>query len=307
MSVEPRPPTDPAPPDEAAPGSLARSIAWARDRGAAATAWALDARGRHASVDVGLRAADRDKQVAAGVLAGGVAYRLFFWTLALAVLLSGGLGFVGDSRIEESAEDLGLGSTVAHVITGATRESDAGRWWLLLIGAWLVLWTGYMGTKALVLVNAAVWGVPPLRIGNAFKASLAFTGGALAFMAVLVLARWLRDEAELFGLVFTLALVVIPFGAWLAVSTLLPHRAGSLVELMPGAALLAVGVQALHLFTALFLGPKLTNATELYGGIGIATTILFWLYIVGRLVIAAAIVNASFVDSRRGAGEDRGP
>jgi uncharacterized BrkB/YihY/UPF0761 family membrane protein len=92
--------------------------------------------------------------------------------------------------------------------------------------------------------------------------------------------------------------VAVPFAFWLAASWLLPHRADGLLDLVPGAALVAVGVQVLHLFTSLFLGPKLTSATALYGGIGIATTILFWLFIVGRLVIAAAILNAAVYDRR---------
>jgi len=47
--------------------------------------------------------------------------------------------------------------------------------------------------------------------------------------------------------------------------------------------------------------PCLGTATELYGGIGVATTMLFWLHIVGRLVIGAATLNASLVE-RRDAG-----
>ena len=36
----------------------------------------------------------------------------------------------------------------------AARSSQAARWWLLLVGAWLLLWTGYMAAKTLVLVHA---------------------------------------------------------------------------------------------------------------------------------------------------------
>jgi uncharacterized BrkB/YihY/UPF0761 family membrane protein len=81
----------------------------------------------------------------------------------------------------------------------------------------------------------------------------------------------------------------------------LPHRAASWRDLVPGAALVAVGVEALHLFTVLFLGPRLESATQLYGGIGVATTVLLWLYLTGRLVIAAAVLDASIVE-RRDAG-----
>ena len=35
----------------------------------------------------------------------------------------------------------------------------------------------------------------------------------------------------------------------------------------------------MHLFTTYFLGPKLTSATQLYGVIGVTTTILFWFYL----------------------------
>jgi hypothetical protein len=39
-------------------------------------------------------------------------------------------------------------------------------------------------------------------------------------------------------------------------------------------------------------------ATELYGVLGVVFTILFWLYIAGRLVIGAPTVNASLHEQR---------
>lgn len=132
------------------------------------------------------------------------------------------------------------------------------------------------------------------------SASLAFTGAALVFVAAMAAVRWLRSESAGLGLVTTLALIVVPFAIWLWASLRLPHRDLGWLKLLPGAALVAAGVQALHLFTTLYLGPRLTNSTELYGALGIATTILFWLYIVGRLVIAAATLNASLDEHRSG-------
>jgi uncharacterized BrkB/YihY/UPF0761 family membrane protein len=93
---------------------------------------------------------------------------------------------------------------------------------------------------------------------------------------------------------------VIPFGLRLAASRTLPNRASGWLDLVPGAALIALGLQAMHVFTAFFLGPKLMSATELYGLIGIMTTMLVWFYIAGRLVVAAATLNATSVERRRG-------
>jgi len=119
-----------------------------------------------------------------------------------------------------------------------------------------------------------------------------FTGAALGFAASMAAVRWLCTETAVLGL------IVVPQAFWLVASQRLPHRAVGWLELVPGAVLVAIGVQGLHLFTTLFLGPKLTSATELYGALGIATTILFWLYIVGRLVIAGATLNASLHEQR---------
>ena len=54
----------------------------------------------------------------------------------------------------------------------------------------------------------------------------------------------------------------------------------------------------MHLFTTYFLGPKLTSATQLYGVLGVTTTLLFWFYLAGRLIIAAATLNTSYSERR---------
>src|SRR4051794_39443091 len=89
---EPANPTTPSP--DPTPGAVARTVAWSRLRTERALTWAVAARASHRSVDAGFLAADRDKRVAAGVLAGGVAYRFFFWMLAMSLLSNGALGFI---------------------------------------------------------------------------------------------------------------------------------------------------------------------------------------------------------------------
>ena len=189
------------------------------------------------------------------------------------------------------------------MVGDATEHSTSTSVWLVLVGTWLVLWTGYTSAKALVLVHATIWGVTPRSPRNPLRASLFFTVTSLGFVASMAAVRGLRTEANTLGAVLTLALIAVPFTIWLLVSRRLPHRTDGWLELVPGAALVAVGVQLLHLFTTYFLGPKLTSATQLYGALGIATTILFWLYIVGRLVIGGATLNASLEEQRSARGE----
>ena len=63
--------------------------------------------------------------------------------------------------------------------------------------------------------------------------------------------------------------------------------------LIPGAVLVGVGIQGLHLFTALYLVPRIGRSSELYGALGTATVILLWLYIIARLITLSAFLNAT--------------
>lgn len=277
-----------------APGAIERLRTTARR----ASAWSLAARETHQSVDVGFRLADRDKRVAAGVLAGGVAYRLFFWFIALSVLVTGAFGLARGDWLTRMLETMGVPALAAEVIVDLARGSRENRWWVLLVGGWLVLWTGYLGGKALVLVHAAVWGVPAPPPPRPWVMSLVFTATGLALAAAMSITAWLHSTSQALAVLAALASTAVPGGIWLAVSLRLPHRQTTWRGLAPGALLVAVGIQLFTIFTIWFLVPKLSSATERYGLAGIAATMLFWLYLIGRLFIAAATLNASLHEQR---------
>ena len=50
------------------------------------------------------------------------------------------------------------------------------------------------------------------------------------------------------------------------------------------------------------------KASNLYGSLGVATTTLFWFYLVGRLVVGSPIYNTSIAEERKQRrAEDRSP
>ena len=80
--------------------------------------------------------------------------------------------------------------------------------------------------------------------------------------------------------------MIVPLaGMWLAISLKLPHGTASWKTLLPGAFLVAIGFQTVHAMVVYLLGPKLEHATSLYGGLGIAATLLFFMWVVGRIVV----------------------
>ncbi len=268
----------------------------ARDRAtgglAAAKARAKGASQRHVSVAVPFRAVERNRRVASSVLAGGMAYRLFLWMLPFGLILGGALGLMDADSTEEAVESAGLPAAIVNAIGDAARAAESDSWWLLAVGVPLLLYAGYTGAKAVQLIHSLIWD-EPLKPSNPLRASLAFTGLVCAFMAAVALTWWLRDATWLVGLL-ALTLTIGPLAAlWLWVSLRLPHRDAPWRALLPGALFVAVGFQILHGLIGALLVPKLEKSTSLYGGLGAMTTVLFFMYIVGSLVVAAPVLNSS--------------
>jgi uncharacterized BrkB/YihY/UPF0761 family membrane protein len=260
-------------------------------------------RPEHASIDVAFRWIARDKEIAGGVLGGGLAYRFFFWVLALTVLLAGGLGFASSSgtNVAEEAEETGVTASLAATIADAAEQSETGRWWLVISGVALVLWFSFGLLRALRLVHAAAWRVtaPPLR--DLPKAIAFVIAAPLILALVSAFSGWVRaNAAEPVGVLVTLGLGVVFGAVWLWVSMWLPSQDVPWTAYLPGAILFGVGLEALYVFTAYYLQIKLANASELYGALGVATTALFYLFLIGRGVVWAAEANAVVWEVRSG-------
>ena len=195
-----------------------------------------------------------------------------------------------------------------NAIGDVARAADSNSWWLLLTGVPLLLWEGYTGARALQLIHSLVWDEPPPRI-RPLQSSLAFSGGMCVFVGTVMLTWWLRDWTQL-GQLGVLVLMVGPLaGLWLAVSLRLPHGSARWTALLPGAILVAVGFQVTHGLVVYLLGPKLETSMSLYGALGVLATVLFFMWVIGRIVVTAPILNSALHDelSGRHQGDGREP
>ena len=250
---------------------------------------------RHLVLAVPLRAVERNRRVAASVLAGGLAYRLFLWLLPFGLIIGGALGFLNADSTENAAEGGGLPAAISDAIGDATRSTQSDSWWLLTVGVGLLLWAGYSGAKAVRLIHSLVWDEPPSRRTRPLLDSLVFTGVLCVVWAEIALRWWLRDETGPSVLVAILG--VAPLAALLLwVFLHLPHRDAPWQALLPGALLVAIGFQVLHEVVVIYLVPKLESSTSLYGSLGFATTIIFFVYLIATLFVAAPVLNSSLHD-----------
>lgn len=283
------------PPAPAPDGIVVR----ARERFAADAERARLAGEHHVSIAVPFRAVERNRSIAASVLAGGVAYRLFLWLLPFGLVVGGALGLCDADGTESAAATGGLPAAVVNAIGDIARAADSNSWWLLLTGVPLLLWEGYAGARSLQLIHSLIWNDTPPKI-KPLPSSLAFSGGMCVFLAAISLTWWYRD-ATLARQLVVFAVMIVPLAAlWLWVSWRLPHGTASWKALLPGALLVAVGFQIVHGMVVWLLGPKLEHAASLYGGLGVAATILFFMWAAGRIVVSAPILNSSLHEELRG-------
>jgi uncharacterized BrkB/YihY/UPF0761 family membrane protein len=256
-------------------------------------------------VDVAFNIQEGDRNAGGSLLGGAIAFRMFLWLLPASLLVVAGLGF-GSSQDPTTPNELvrgvGVTSIAAQSINQAAQDSRSGRWAALILGAAFLYTTSVSLVRALFVAHALVWHIPVPKITHKPRA----VGELLAFILLLAtgtsVGAIVRDRSPGFGLVIMLAAVILYAGLWWAYSLRLPRAATSAFDLIPGAIVFGVGLQALHLIAVYYLAARLTHASALYGGLGTAAALLFGLYLMGRLVVAGAVVNVA-VWERKPRGE----
>jgi len=252
---------------------------------------------RRRSVRVVVEAFYRDRRFAGGLLAGGLAFRVFLWLLPFSLVLVALLGSLA-SQTEESVSDLaregGLSTAVAASVAEAVQASGQARWYVLIVGLVLLLWAGMGVVKAVRLISGLAWGVPPRLNSNPLASSavlsLVVVTVLVAHQAALVLLRGpFASDLFVIAMETTLlaALMTWVFGK-------LPHAPDvGWFTMVPGAVLVAIGVLGTRVITIIYFAGRLERVDDLYGALGVASVLLAWLFILARLWVAGTSLNAS--------------
>jgi membrane protein len=263
---------------------------------------ALEIAPRAPGYEYALVAFSRDRRYGGGLLAGALAFRLFGALLPLALLLTVILGYAAtaDEQATESAADTtGISEALLQEVAQSSKLSTSTRWLVTLFAVFALLWAAGVAARAVRAVHSIAWQGRVGRFGRPAQAALLLLAALAACALVFGLAGKARAEWGFAGTLVTIATVFGFFAIWLGVEWLLPHEPAPWTALIPGAALFAVGVQVVHLGTALFIAGKIERASETYGSLGVAFTILFWLYIVSRVIVASAMLNAALWERRK--------
>jgi uncharacterized BrkB/YihY/UPF0761 family membrane protein len=258
-------------------------------------------RARHAYVDVGFDVIERDSSIGGALLAGALAYRLFVLLLPTSLLFVSGLGLYADAvdkSTSQAAKDAGFTGLIASEV--AATASGRARWVVFIVMLPAVLYAMVTLYRAIAKVHAIAWH------GSARSVRISTTGVAVFAAALLLqlvaveIVGWIRRGDQFGGLAALLVYLVLGGGAWLAVSTQLPHRDVRWPALIPGAVMFGVGLLFINVFNVYVTTRLVEDRANTYGALGVAAAVLFSLVLVGRLIVVAPELNASLAERRAG-------
>lgn len=275
------------PPD--APGRIAqlRSRAEALTEQVATTAWT--------PVVIAREAYERDRDIGGAVLAGAIAFRVFVWMLAASLVAVAGLGFLSAAgeNPADTADTVGMTAFAAGSVAQAAADVQRSRWLLLAFGLYALYSASKNALRSIWVTSALVWRVPMTK--PATVAGVAGFNAALLTLIVAVLgANRLRDLLPGPGLGITLGVVII-FAAvmWFSLHRLPRPKVLPFTAVLPGALVLGAGMQVMHLVSVLYLPNQIERSSDTYGSLGVAVAMLLWLYLFGRIIVFANVLNAT--------------
>jgi membrane protein len=256
-------------------------------------------RGESLPIDVAFRVVEADRRYAGGLIASGMAFRVFVLLVPFAFLVVTAFGYVAELVTSEDpqslARDLGITGLVASTIDSSIGSSTWERLITLVVALYAVLWATWTLIRAMETVFGLAWGQPATtRLTKSWRSLLWMVGILLAMFLGGAVVSVLLDNV---GLLLAIVIRVLLFGVlvvlWIVVSSLLPRAPGTTWRsLLPGAVFLAVGAMILQFLTVYFFSRYIEDKTDTYGAIGASLAILLWAYLLGRLVVTSAFLNA---------------
>lgn len=237
------------------------------------------------------------------LLASAAAFRLFLWLLPLALLTASILAAFAPSSgqsLASASKTAGLTGAASQQVVTALQEGHRSWVGAAILGAVLFLWTTRTLIRNLTILNAHAWRAPLPKIQQKqqLTKALIFAGTWVVIFAFTAGLKKLTHGA-FGGVLIAFILEGIAVSAvWLFLSSRLPDRRRSWLDLVPGSLLLGFGLALLSVVGRIYLPPRFARSSALYGSLGVASVMLLWMLLIGQLIVSAALVNSVWSDYR---------
>lgn len=226
-----------------------------------------------------------------------LASKLFVAVIPLSIILSSvvpGTDSFGETLVERFGLT-GLGAEATEALFAPKSEVEGS---LTVFGLLIVVYSTFSFSKGLQRMYLDAWDLPPLGVEGLRRRATWVVG----FAAYLAVGAPIRNVARDNDLSVLYAVVVLGLGAVLWVWTpygllgkRLPWR-----RLLPVGLVTAVATSGYGAVSALWLPTLFTRSAERYGLIGIAFSVVTWLFVYAAVIVGSVIVAAAYDRRRHG-------
>ena len=260
-------------------------------------------RRRWPRLDAVLTVNDRFGAVKGGPLSSSITLAAFLSLFPMVLVALALVGFLssGDSQFTGGVvSDLGLQGSTARTIETAIAAAEERRGAASVVGFVGLLAGGLGVVGALQTALNAVWQVGGRGLIDRLVALRWLAGAGVLFLATAGLGPLLRlapGPARPLGVLVGLGITSLLF-VWTFTSLGNSH-VGWRAHL-PGALLVAVGVEILKVLGTFYVPRLVARSSALYGSLGVVFAVLAWLAIYGRLIVYGAVLNVVRYEHRAG-------
>ena len=231
-----------------------------------------------------------------GYLAGAVTLAAFLSIFPLILVGVAVLGFFssGDPDVTRQVLDalaVPPDGEAADAVRNAIETAEKSRRTASVVGVAGLLWSGLGLVAALQYAYDSVWQVKGRGIKDKGVGLLWLVGAGILFFGSFALTAAVQFLPAILAPAQLLLAVAISFGMFLWTTKVLPNRDVGWRALVPGAALGALGFEALKLVGGIFVPRAVSSSSALYGSIGVVFALLAWLFFFGRLIVYSSVLN----------------
>ena len=263
------------------------------------------------SVDAVFATMERDVSHGGGVLAAALAFRIFIFMVPFVFVIVTAFPFAADAADQnpkELADKFGMAGLASTAIRSADHLSFWHRATLLVIGGFALVLASRSLVRVLRITHGLAWTVRVPKLKKSTRAALSLI---LIVLGLMVFGGVTADiDIGVIGLIPAIVSGLAAGAIWLFVQWHLPHPDEvTWKELIPGAVLVGIGIEVLQLATVVYFTRSIESKSSTYGAIGAALAILLWAYLLGRVIVSGAMLNAVLWDQKQAEkarqGEDR--
>jgi uncharacterized BrkB/YihY/UPF0761 family membrane protein len=272
---------------------LGRAAAWV-ERMHALRAAVEHARGRSGTLDATFETMEHDSDLGGGMLAGALSYRLFVFTLPLAFFVISGLGLLASAFGTQPhliSNSVGMAGVVTSQVANTAEGSSS--WWVALTSFFVLIWATRGLLRSVTIVHSLAWRRSAASVKVRTHSLGIFAAALVGQLAVITGVGAVGHRTVIGGVVTLVAFEFVLAGLWLVVSLELPHSDARWTDLIPGSLVYALGFTCLLIFNAVMLGSLIQSKTSTYGALGTAATLLLAFFLLGRVIVVAAVLNST--------------